>query len=89
LSGGVPPRIVEAVMLDVLRVARCPEVWEWGHFSKLGQIPRGRADFDRALQCRRDHPDLTAEDSRELYAFQAEALLNGPAPISTVLLYRR
>jgi WD40 repeat protein/Tfp pilus assembly protein PilF len=48
---------------------------------KLGEIARARADFDRAVQWRRDHPNLAQPGwSQELDAFQAEAqaLLNGP-----------
>jgi WD40 repeat protein/Tfp pilus assembly protein PilF len=50
---------------------------------KLGQIARARADFDRAVQWRRDHPNLTQPGwSQELDFFQAEAqaLLDGPPP---------
>jgi eukaryotic-like serine/threonine-protein kinase len=36
---------------------------------KLGDVAGARADFERAVRWRRDHPDL----SRELDAFQAEA----------------
>ena len=48
---------------------------------KLGQIAQARADFDRAVRWRRDHPNLTQIGlSDELDAFQAEAqsLLDGP-----------
>jgi serine/threonine protein kinase/WD40 repeat protein/Tfp pilus assembly protein PilF len=47
---------------------------------KLGQIARARADFDRAVQWRHDHPNQPAQWSTELDAFQAEvqALLDGP-----------
>jgi WD40 repeat protein len=48
--------------------------------SKLGQMVRARADFDRALKWRRDHPNLTQPRwNVELDAFQAEAraLLDG------------
>jgi serine/threonine protein kinase/WD40 repeat protein len=48
---------------------------------KLGQIAQARADFDRAVKWRRDHPNLTQPDwSDELDAFQTEAraLLDGP-----------
>jgi serine/threonine protein kinase/WD40 repeat protein len=48
---------------------------------KLGQITQARADFDRAVKWRRDHPNLTQPGwSDELDAFQAEAraLLDGP-----------
>jgi WD40 repeat protein/Flp pilus assembly protein TadD len=51
--------------------------------SKLGEIARARTDFDRAVQWRRDHPNLTQPGwSQELDAFQAEAqaLLDGPPP---------
>jgi hypothetical protein len=42
--------------------------------SRLGQIARARADFDRAVRWRRDHPNLTQLGwSEELDAFQAEA----------------
>jgi tetratricopeptide (TPR) repeat protein len=47
---------------------------------KLGQIAQARADFDRALKWRRDHPILADPGwSGELDAFQAEAraLLDG------------
>jgi serine/threonine protein kinase/WD40 repeat protein len=50
------------------------------HF-KLGQIAQARADLDRAVKWRRDHPNLTQPGwSDELDAFQAEAkaLLGGP-----------
>jgi tetratricopeptide (TPR) repeat protein len=49
---------------------------------QLGQIARARADSDRAVKWRRDHPNLPAQWSAELDAFQAEALalLNGPPP---------
>jgi serine/threonine protein kinase/WD40 repeat protein len=48
---------------------------------KLGQIAQARADFDRAVRWRRDHPNLTQPGwSEELDAFQAEAraLLDAP-----------
>jgi tetratricopeptide (TPR) repeat protein len=48
---------------------------------KLGEIARARADFDRAVQWRRDHPNLSQPGwSQELDAFQAEAeaVLAGP-----------
>jgi tetratricopeptide (TPR) repeat protein len=48
---------------------------------KLGQIDRARADLDRAVKWRRDHPNLTQPGwDEELDAFQAEAraLLDGP-----------
>jgi WD40 repeat protein/tetratricopeptide (TPR) repeat protein/tRNA A-37 threonylcarbamoyl transferase component Bud32 len=48
-----------------------------------GQTARARADFDRAMRWRRDHPNLTQPGwSDELDAFQAEArtLLDGPPP---------
>jgi tetratricopeptide (TPR) repeat protein len=50
--------------------------------SKLGQITQARADFDRAVKWRRDHPNLSAQWSADLDAFQAEAqaLLDGPPP---------
>jgi hypothetical protein len=47
---------------------------------KLGETARARADFDRALKWRRDHPKLTQPRwNEELDAFQAEAraLLDG------------
>jgi serine/threonine protein kinase/WD40 repeat protein/tetratricopeptide (TPR) repeat protein len=41
---------------------------------KLGQIERARADFDRALRWRRDHPKLSQRGwPEELDRFQAEA----------------
>jgi tetratricopeptide (TPR) repeat protein len=41
---------------------------------KLGQVAQARADFDRAIQWRRDHPNLRQPGwSEELAAFQAEA----------------
>ena len=48
---------------------------------QLGEIARARADLDRAVRWRRDHPNLTQIGlSDELDAFQAEAwaLLDGP-----------
>jgi tetratricopeptide (TPR) repeat protein len=48
---------------------------------KLGQIAQARANFDRAVTWRRDHPNLTRLDwSNDLDAFQTEAraLLDGP-----------
>jgi tetratricopeptide (TPR) repeat protein len=48
---------------------------------KLGQIAQARADFDRAVKWRRDHPNLTQPGGfDELDAFQteAQALLDGP-----------
>jgi serine/threonine protein kinase/WD40 repeat protein/Tfp pilus assembly protein PilF len=51
--------------------------------SKLGETARARADFDRALNWRRDHPNLTQPRwNEELDAFQAEtrALLDGLPP---------
>ena len=48
---------------------------------KLGQIAQARADFDRAVKWRRDHPNLTQPGwSDDLDAFQTEAraLLVGP-----------
>jgi len=50
---------------------------------KLGQTVKARADFDHALDWRRDHPNLpNPEWSEELNSFQAEAeaLLNAPLP---------
>jgi tetratricopeptide (TPR) repeat protein len=49
---------------------------------RLGQIDRARAQFDRAVNWRRDHPNQSAQNSAELDEFQAEAqaLLNGPLP---------
>jgi hypothetical protein len=47
---------------------------------KLGQIAQARADFDRAVKWRLDHPNLIQPGwSDELDAFQAEAraLLDG------------
>ena len=47
--------------------------------DKLGQIDRARADFDRALRWRREHPNPAGPGwSEELNMFQAEAeaLLN-------------
>ena len=48
---------------------------------KLGLNFLARADFDRAVKWRRDHPILPAPYPAELDAFQAEAqtLLDGPA----------
>ncbi len=48
---------------------------------KLGQTAEARADFDRALRWRTEHPNLPAQWSAELAAFQteAQALLGGPA----------
>jgi serine/threonine protein kinase/WD40 repeat protein/Tfp pilus assembly protein PilF len=48
----------------------------------LGQIARARADFDRATKWRREHPNLPAQWTAELDAFQAEAraLLDSPPP---------
>ena len=41
---------------------------------KLGQVARARADFNRALQWRRDNPKLSQSGwASELDAFQAEA----------------
>jgi tetratricopeptide (TPR) repeat protein len=48
---------------------------------QLGQIARARADFDRAVRWRRDHPNPPQPGwSEELDTFQAEgqALLDGP-----------
>jgi hypothetical protein len=48
---------------------------------KLGETARARADLDRALKWRHDHPKLTQPRwNEELDAFQAEAraLLDGP-----------
>jgi tetratricopeptide (TPR) repeat protein len=50
---------------------------------KLGQIAQARADFDRAVRWRQEHPNLAQPDwSQELDLFQAEAetLLNAPLP---------
>jgi Flp pilus assembly protein TadD len=46
---------------------------------RLGQVAQARADFDRAVNWRRERPNLWNE---ELNAFQAEAktLLDGPPP---------
>jgi serine/threonine protein kinase/WD40 repeat protein/tetratricopeptide (TPR) repeat protein len=46
---------------------------------RLGEVARARADFDRAVKWRRAHPNLHAQWSAELDAFQAEAraLLDG------------
>jgi tetratricopeptide (TPR) repeat protein len=48
---------------------------------QLGQAARARADFDRAVRWRRDHPNLPAQWTAELDAFQAEAeaVLAAPA----------
>jgi WD40 repeat protein/Tfp pilus assembly protein PilF len=50
--------------------------------SKVGDIARARADFERAVRWRRDHPNLPGQWPAELDAFQAEAqaFLNGPPP---------
>ena len=48
---------------------------------KLGQVAQARADFDRAVQWRRDHPAEPQPGwNEELDAFQAEAeaVLKGP-----------
>jgi serine/threonine protein kinase/WD40 repeat protein len=48
---------------------------------RLGRVAEARADFNRAIQWRRDHPNLTQPGwSEELDAFQAEAeaVLAGP-----------
>jgi WD40 repeat protein len=47
---------------------------------KLGRVAEARADFDRAVRWRRDHPNLPAQWSEDLNMFQAEAedLLHGP-----------
>jgi tetratricopeptide (TPR) repeat protein len=48
-----------------------------------GQVAQARADFDRAVNWRRKHPNLTEPRwNEELDAFQAEAraLLDGPPP---------
>jgi WD40 repeat protein/Tfp pilus assembly protein PilF len=47
---------------------------------KLGQTARARADFDRALQWVREHPQQHPQSAKELGAFQAEAeaVLAGP-----------
>jgi WD40 repeat protein/tetratricopeptide (TPR) repeat protein len=50
---------------------------------KLGQIDRARADLDRGLRWRREHPNPAGPGwSQELNMFQAEAeeLLNAPLP---------
>jgi tetratricopeptide (TPR) repeat protein len=50
---------------------------------KLGQIALARADFDRAVNWRRDHPNRAQPGwSEDLDAFHAEAkaLLDGPPP---------
>jgi hypothetical protein len=50
---------------------------------QLGEIARARADSDRAVQWRRDHPNLAQPGwSEDRDAFQAEAwaLLAGPTP---------
>jgi serine/threonine protein kinase/WD40 repeat protein len=50
---------------------------------KRGEIARARVDFERAVQWRRDHPNLTQPGwNEDLDAFQAEAraLLDGPPP---------
>jgi serine/threonine protein kinase/WD40 repeat protein len=49
---------------------------------RLGEAARARAEFDRAVQWRRDHPEQPDHHRTELDAFQAEAraLLNGPSP---------
>ena len=50
---------------------------------KLGQIDRARADLDRALRWRREHPNPAGPEwSEELNMFQAEAedLLNAALP---------
>jgi hypothetical protein len=50
---------------------------------QLGQIAQARADFDRAVRWRRDHPNLTQPSwNEELDTFQAEAqaLLDGSSP---------
>jgi hypothetical protein len=48
---------------------------------ELGQIARRRADFERFVLWRSNHPNLSAPYPTELDAFQAEAhaLLSGPA----------
>ena len=53
--------------------------WPW-HVTNSARLPV-RADFDRAVLRRRDHPDLSAPYPTELDAFQAEAqaLLGGRA----------
>jgi hypothetical protein len=40
---------------------------------RLGRLAEARADFDRAAKWRRAHPNLPAQWSAELDAFQAEA----------------
>jgi hypothetical protein len=50
---------------------------------RLGRVAETRADFDRAVRWRRDHPNPAQPGwSEELEAFQAEAraLLDGPPP---------
>ncbi len=50
---------------------------------RLGRIAAARADFDRAVGWRRDHPNLPDPGwNQDLDEFQAEAraLLDGPAP---------
>ncbi|MGC8638523.1 MAG: protein kinase domain-containing protein [Isosphaeraceae bacterium] len=48
---------------------------------RLGQIERARADLDRALRWRREHPNLSGQWTEELNMFQgeAQAVLAGPA----------
>jgi serine/threonine protein kinase/WD40 repeat protein/tetratricopeptide (TPR) repeat protein len=48
--------------------------------QRLGQSARARADFDRAVNWRREHRQLPAQSVEELNAFQAEAqqLLSEP-----------
>jgi tetratricopeptide (TPR) repeat protein len=54
----------DAFDLFFLAMARC----------RLGQVAQARADFDRAIRWRRDHPNLPQPGwSEELDAFQAEA----------------
>jgi hypothetical protein len=50
---------------------------------RLGRVAAARADFDRAVKWRRDHPNPAQPGwAEELDAFQAEAraLLDGPSP---------
>jgi serine/threonine protein kinase/WD40 repeat protein/Tfp pilus assembly protein PilF len=50
--------------------------------QQLGEIARARADFDRAVTWRRDHPNLSQQWTTELDTFQAEAraVLDVPVP---------
>ena len=49
---------------------------------KLGEVERARADFDRGLKWRREHPKLPVQWTEDLDIIQpeAEALLNSPLP---------